>query len=83
MRGFLAKNPTKSEKNPKNRQKITVDRGRKEGRKEIKLECFCLYYLGGLTAFIPEFRRNLARTHRNLETSLKLPKKKKDLVERA
>ena len=55
MRGFLAKNPTKSEKNPKNRQKITVDRGRKEGREEMKLECFYLFYLGGLTAFIQNF----------------------------
>ena len=63
-------------------KKITVDRGKKEGRKDMNLECFCLLYLGVLTASIPEFRGNSPRTHRNLETSLKLPKKK-SLVERA
>ena len=53
-----------------------ADRGKKEERKDMNLECFFLFYLDVLTAFIPEFRGNSPRTHRNLETSLKLPKKK-------
>ena len=53
-----------------------ADRGKKEERKDMNLECFFLFCLNVLTAFIPEFRGNSPRTHRNLETSLKLPKKK-------